>query len=158
MFRPYTVTLFGHRQLPDARLVERWLEEVVLELLRTHDQVDFLLGRNGDFDLLAASVIRRVRREYGDCRSTLTLVLPYMTAEYRDNEAAFDDYYDAVEVLPAPPGLPRRCCIPQRNRAMIDRADAVIACVMHRGGAFDALQYAQTRALRTICFPDMACG
>ena len=144
MYKPYTVALFGHRQLFNARLVEERLAETVLTLLRTHGEVEFLLGRNGDFDLLAASVIRRVRREYGDTRSTLTLVLPYMTAEYRDNEQSFLDYYDEVEIFPAPLGMPAKACFSQRNRSMVDRADQVLAFVeQERGGAYDAVEYAR---------------
>ena len=144
MYKPYTVALFGHRRIDNARLVEEQLEEAVLELLRTHGEVAFLLGRNGDFDLLAASVIRRVRREYGDTRSTLTLVLPYMTAEYRDNEESFLDYYDEVEIFPAPLGMPAKACFSQRNRSMVDRADQVLAFVeQERGGAYDAVEYAR---------------
>ena len=134
MFRPYTIALFGHRRLDNALLTERRLEERIRELLRTHAQVDFLLGRNGEFDLLAASVIRRVRRDFDERSAALILVLPYLTAEFRDNEAEFLRYYDAVEVFSAPPGLPHRACIPLRNRAMINRADAVICSVDHPGG------------------------
>ena len=144
MFRPYTVALFGHRQLAHALQVEQRLEEALRELLRTHAQVDFLLGRNGEFDLLAASVIRRVRRDFGERSATLTLILPYLTAEFRDNEAGFTRYYDAVEVFPAPPGLPQRACIPLRNRMMVERADAILCCVEHpRGGAYEAALYAR---------------
>lgn len=144
MFRPYTVALFGHRQLDHALQVEQRLEECVRELLRTHAQVDFLLGRNGEFDLLAASVIRRVRRDFDERSAVLILVLPYLTAGYRDNEAEFHRYYDSVEVFPAPPGLPQRACIPLRNRMMVERADAVICGVEHpRGGAYEAALYAR---------------
>ena len=150
MYKPYTVAFFGHRYLTNARQVEQRLEATVLELLRTHSQVDFLVGRNGEFDLLAASVVRRVRREYGDLRSTLTLVLPYMTAEYRNNEAEFHRYYDRVEVFAAPPGLPAQACIPLRNREMVNLADAVVCCVEHPGGAADALAFARAKGLREI--------
>lgn len=158
MYKPYTVALFGHRRIDNARLVEEALEEAVLTLLREQDDVAFLLGRNGDFDLLAASVIRRVRRECGYTRSPLTLMLPYMTAEYRDNEQSFLDYYDEVEVYPAPLGTPPRACIPLRNQAMIDRADAVLAYVTHEGGgAYEALQHARAASRRVILLPDADC-
>lgn len=144
MFRPYTVALFGHRQLDNARQMEQRLEALIHELLRTHVQVDFLLGRNGEFDLLAASVIRRIRRDFGEHSATLTLVLPYLTSEYRDNEAEFHRYYDEVEISPTLPGTPPRARIPMRNRAMIDRADAVICGIDHPGGgAYDAALYTQ---------------
>ena len=146
MFRPYTVALFGHRQLDNALQVEQRLEDLLRDLLRTHAQVNFLIGRNGEFDLLAASVIRHVRRDFDERSAALILVLPYLTAEFRDNEAEFLRYYDAVEVFPAPPGLPHRACIPLRNRAMIDHADAVICCLDHTGGgACEAAAYAQSQ-------------
>lgn len=151
MFRPYTVALFGHRQLTNALQVEQRLEGLISDLLRTHVQVDFLLGRNGEFDLLAASVIRRVRRDFGMHSAIMTLVLPYLTAEYRDNEAEFHRYYDAVEIAPLPPGLPPRARIPRRNRAMIDRADAVICCIDHpEGGAYEAARYAREQERQVL--------
>lgn len=153
MFRPYTIALFGHRRLDNALQVEQRLEDLLRDLLRAHAQVDFLIGRNGEFDLLAASVIRRVRRDFDARSAALILVLPYLTAEFRDNEAEFLRYYDAAEVFPAPPGLPQRACIPLRNRAMIDRADAVICDVDHPGGgACDAALYAreQKRTLHLV--------
>ena len=146
MFRPYTVALFGHRRLDNALLTERRLEERIRELLRTHAQVDFLLGRNGEFDLLAASVIRRVRRDFDERSAALILVLPYLTAEFRDNEADLLRYYDAVEVFSAPSGLPPRARFPLRNRAMVDRSDFVLFSVDHpHGGAYEAVQYARTQ-------------
>lgn len=157
MFRPYTVALFGHRHLDNALRTEQRLEALICDLLRTHPQVDFLLGRNGEFDLLAASVIRRVRRDFGVNAGTLTLVLPYPTAEFRDNEAEFLRYYDEIEVFPAPPGLPQRACIPLRNRAMADRADAVI-CALDRptGGAWEAAVYARAQE-RVLHFVGTLC-
>ena len=145
MYKPYTVAFFGHRRLEQSMQVEQRLEVLVLDLLRQHDEVAFLVGRNGDFDILAASVVRRMRAACGDRRSTLTLVLPYMTAEYRDNEEAFNRYYDAVEIFPAPPGMPHRACIPLRNRAMIDQSDAIIRYAEHPGGALEAVEYARAQ-------------
>ena len=146
MFHPYTVALFGHRQLDNALQVEQRLEGLLRKLLCTHAQVDFLIGRNGEFDLLAASVIRRVRRDFDARGAALILILPYLTAEFRDNEAEFLRYYDSIEVFPTPPGRPQRACIPLRNRAMIDRADAVICCLDRAsGGSYEAAAYALTR-------------
>ncbi len=145
MYKPYTVAFFGHRRLEQSTQVEQRLEELVLDLLRQHDEVTFLVGRNGDFDVLAASVVRRIRAAYGDRRSTLILVLPYMTAEYRDNEEAFSRYYDDVEIFPAPPGMPHRACIPLRNHAMINQSDAIICYAEHPGGALEALKYARAQ-------------
>lgn len=151
MYKPYTVTFFGHRRLSNMRQIEQRLEEIVLTLLREHEDIDFLVGRNGDFDQLAASAVRRVREAYGANRATLTLILPYMTAAFRDNEDEFLRYYNSAEVFPCPPGTPSRACIPLRNRGMVDRADAVVCCVEHPcGGAWEALMYARTQRRRII--------
>ncbi|MBQ8909989.1 MAG: hypothetical protein IJY91_02990 [Oscillospiraceae bacterium] len=49
------------------------MEKVVRNLLREKQYVEFLVGRDGDFDLLVASVIRQCKRE---CRSG-TMILKY---------------------------------------------------------------------------------
>lgn len=151
MYKPYTVVFFGHRRVTNFKQVEQQLEEIILSLLQENEDIDFLVGRNGDFDQLAASAVRRVREEYGADRASLTLVLPYMTAEYRNNEAEFHRYYNNVEVFPCPPGIPPRACFPLRNRSMVDRADAVVYCVEHpSGGACEALLYARALGRRII--------
>ena len=73
----YNVCLFGHRQINDLRRIDDRLEAIVRELIKTKEYVVFYIGRNGEFDEYAASVIKRVQREYGKENSELTLVLPY---------------------------------------------------------------------------------
>lgn len=121
LYKPYTVVLFGHRQLANALQLEQQLEGIVRDWLRTHAQVNFLLGRNGEFDLLAASVIRRVRRDFGERSAHLTLLLPYPTSEYRDNGAEFHRYSDEVAIFAALPSTPAKACIPLHNRAISTR-------------------------------------
>ena len=59
-----TVTFFGHRRLDDFRKVERLLKKHVTELLDEKEYVDFLVGRNGDFDCLVCSLLRDLKKEY----------------------------------------------------------------------------------------------
>ena len=68
MLEIYTVSLFGHREVPYDPEMEEKLEQTILHLLQTHSYVSFLVGREGAFDLLAAAVIHRVRKEWGDHR------------------------------------------------------------------------------------------
>ena len=72
------------------------------------------------------------------------LVLPYMTAEFRENEASFLEYYDEVEVSSAAEGVHFKSAMQTRNREMVDRADLVVFCVDHAsGGAYQTLKYAK---------------
>ena len=139
----FTVSLFGHRQLSDPLRVEAALEDIIRPLLAGKEYVEFLIGRSGEFDLLAASVIRRCKRQYRDDNSSLTLVLPYMTAEYRNNEESFCRYYDGVLICGDSAGKHFKSAYSIRNRSMIDHSDLAIFFVEHpSGGAFQALRYA----------------
>ena len=90
----YTVSFFGHRYIEQGALIEERLDTMLHDLITQKEYVEFLIGRDGEFDLLASSVIKRCIKKYGRGNTSLVLVLPYMRAEYRDNEAAFLDYYD----------------------------------------------------------------
>ena len=59
----FTVSLFGHREIDDLRRVENRLVPRIREIIRTKPYVVFLIGRNGDFDIYAASVVKRVQKE-----------------------------------------------------------------------------------------------
>ena len=78
-------------------LIENW-KQSVRALLSEHEYVDFLVGRDGEFDQFASSAVLRVRKQYRDDNSSLILVLPYAKAEYLNNEDSFHDYYSDVEI------------------------------------------------------------
>ena len=139
----YTVSFFGHRQIENALTVENRLESIIRNLLIEKTYVEFLVGRNGEFDLLATSTVRRSKRAVRDDNSSLVLVLPYLTAEYTNDQASFDRYYDEVEVSSAAAQGHFKAAIQTRNREMIDRSDLVLCCIQHRsGGAYQSVQYA----------------
>lgn len=147
----YTVSLFGHRQIDDPFFVERVLEIMVRQLLAEKEYVEFLVGRDGEFDLLAASVIKRCRRAVGEENSALIWMLPYPTAEYRDHEEEYLNYYDAVEVSQNAAGAHFKSAMQIRNREMVDRSDLVIFCVEHqKGGAYQSIRYAEKQGVPFI--------
>lgn len=147
----YTVSLFGHRQIDDPFSVERVLEIMVRQLLAEKEYVEFLVGRDGEFDLLAASVIKRCRRAVGEENSALIWMLPYPTAEYRDHEEEYLNYYDAVEVSQNAAGAHFKSAMQIRNREMVDRSDLVIFCVEHqKGGAYQSMRYAEKQGVPFI--------
>lgn len=82
----YTVSFFGHREIERPSEIEARLERLLQDLVTKKEYVEFLIGRDGGFDMLASSVIRRTIKKYGCGNTSFVLVLPYMKAEYRDNE------------------------------------------------------------------------
>ena len=139
----YTVSFFGHREIENALEVERKLEAKITELIQTKQYIEFLVGREGEFDILAASVVKRVKKQmdYGNC--SLIWVLPYIKAEFRDNKKNFLEYYDDVEVCEQSSKAHFKSAMQIRNRAMVDRSDLVICCIQHKsGGAYKTVQYA----------------
>ena len=74
----------------------------------------------------------------------LVLVLPYMRAEYRNNEKSYLDYYDEVEICEESAKAHYKSAIQVRNRNMVDRSDLVVCCIQHKsGGAYKTVRYAR---------------
>ena len=73
-----TVCFFGYREIYNLFELEEKLEEHIRILLESKEYVEFLVGRNGEFDQLVSSTVRRVKRNYRDDNSALVLVLPYL--------------------------------------------------------------------------------
>ena len=65
----FAVSFFGHRQVDDPFLIERQLESIIRELLLTKEYVEFLVGRDGEFDQLVSSTVRRCKRTIRDDNS-----------------------------------------------------------------------------------------
>lgn len=143
MLNIYTVAFFGHRYIDNPFLIEERLEEQIYKLLSEHEYVDFLVGRNGDFDRYVSSTVLRVRKRYRDDNSSLILMLPYPTAEYLNNEESFHNYYTEVEISYAASKAHPKSAIQIRNREMVDRADLILCCIeREEGGAWQTVQYA----------------
>lgn len=135
----FTVSLFGHRTIDDLRQLDNQLTPIIRELLCKPIYIAFLIGRNGEFDEYAASVIKRTQKELNRDNSDITLVLPYAVANTDDYEA----YYHGIIIPEHLHGIHPKSAITARNRWMIERSDLVIAYVAHnQGGAYTAMKYA----------------
>lgn len=155
MLNIYTVSFFGHRSIERASEVENRFDKLLHELIAQKEYVEFLIGRDGEFDLLASAAIKRAVREYGYGNTHFTLVLPYMKAEYRDNEKEYLDYYDEVEVCAESADAHPKAAIQIRNRKMVDRSDLVVCCIQHKsGGAYKTMQYAEKQGKSIINLAD----
>ena len=150
----YTVSLFGHRRIDDFRRLDERLEKIVKDLINSFEFVEFLIGRNGDFDEYAASVIKRTQKCMGYERCALTLVLPYPVS----NIEYFRGYYDSVIIPEELYGIHPKSAITERNKYMVDRSD-IVAVWRQRasGGAFAAEKYARSKGKRIVNILEKQC-
>ena len=140
----FTVSFFGHRMVDNALGIENRLEQLIRTLLREHEYVEFLVGRDGEFDQIVSSTIRRCKRTVRDDNSSHVWVLPYPTADFRDNEEAYRDYYDEIEICRTSAGGHFKCAHQTRNREMVARSQLTVFCIQHEsGGAWQTMKYAK---------------
>ena len=139
----FTVAFVGHRRIDRFFDAEERTESLVKRLLLEHEYVDFLVGRDGDFDQIVASAVRRAKEHIRDDNSSLIWVMAYPKAEYANNEQAFDAYYDEVEVCDESAHGHFKAAIQTRNHKMVDHADLLVCYVENNsGGAYQTMQYA----------------
>lgn len=151
MLNVYSVAFFGHRHIENVFEVTQKLQRVIRELMSENEYVEFLVGRNGEFDVLSASGVKTAKKEYRNDNSSLCLILPYTTAEVRDNRKAFYDYFDEIEVCKEAEEAHRKASITIRNRKMAERANCIICYIDHKsGGAYAAVKYAEKLGKKII--------
>ena len=85
----YTVSFFGHRYVEKPSEIEKLLDKLLHDIIIQKEYVEFLIGQDSDFDLLASAAIKRAIQKYGYGNTSFILVLPYIKAEYRNNEQRY---------------------------------------------------------------------
>lgn len=139
------VTFCGHREIEQTTEVEEWLQTVIHGLIE-QGATTFYLGGYGAFDGLAASVLRKEKKNHPWIE--LILVLAYLNG--RQDAAGYDG-----SVYPELEKIPRRFAILHRNRWMVQSADVVVAYVLHDwGGAATTLRYAKQKRKRIISYSE----
>ncbi len=129
----------GHREA-DERLLPRL--ELEIEQLITEENVRyFYVGGYGGFDGVAASAVKKAKRQHPNI--TLMLVLPYHPAERPiEKPPGYDGTY-------YPEGLektPRPFAIVKANQLMVDSCDWLVCYVRHgASNSRNLLEYAQRR-------------
>lgn len=141
----YRVSMIGHRVVEDYGIEEK-LYELFWELLRTKEYVEFYLGRNGDFDILAASVIKRLHKNYRDDNSVMILVLPYPVKDYE----YYNDYYDEIIIPDELHGVHPKAAITERNRWIVANSDMLIAYIRNKSGGTATCVRMAERLRRTV--------
>ena len=136
----FRVALFGHRYLDSLRIIEDRLTPIIKDLIWKKQFVEFYIGRNGEFDEFAASVLKRVRIDVDLSNTALILVLPYNSAKIED----YEKYYDEITIPDVLWNLHPKGAIKKKNEWMVEQADLVIGYVeREEGGAYTALKYAK---------------
>lgn len=147
----FTVSFFGHRLIENPLCIEQQLETIIRKLLQEKEYVEFLVGRDGEFDQLVSPAIRRCKRTVRSDNSAHVWVLPYPTAEFRDNEDTFRAYYDEIEICAVASGGHFKGAHQRRNRHMVDRSDLVVFYVRREGGgAWQTMRYAEKQGAACI--------
>ena len=151
----YTISFFGHRDAQGMSEIENHLENLLRFLITEHEYVEFLIGREGDFDIFAASVIKRAIRKYSRKNTSFVLVMPYPKAEFINNKQYYLDYYDEIEICTESARSHFKSAIQTRNNYMIDRSNLVVCYIQREsGGAYKALQYAKKHNCKVINLAD----
>ena len=139
----YTVSFFGHRYIDKIRIIEDRLDELIRSLLTEHEYVEFLVGKDGDFDQIVSSAVKRAKRNYRDDNSALVWCLPYPTAALNLNMQSYRAYYDEINVYNPDENIHPKAAHQARNRDMVDRSDLVVFYVEHEyGGTWQTMKYA----------------
>ena len=143
----YRIAMFGHRDFYAHRQLEERLIPLLRDLIRKKKFIEIYMGRDGEFDPYAATLVKRVQRDYDDYHAIeFNLVLPYP----KKDMDAFEKYYDRLNIpISAHPKL----AITKRNEWMVEQADLIL-CYIEResGGAYKAVQYAQKMGKKVINF------
>ena len=158
-FEIYTVTFFGHRHIERLNQTMERLESLLRHIIDEHKYVEFLVGRDGDFDQAVSSTIHRLKRNYRSDNSSHIWVMPYMTAEYTENQKCYDEYYDEVEICEESAAAHFKAAYLIRNKYMADRAELVICMIDHAsGGAYSAVSYAKKLGKKIINLGELPYG
>lgn len=138
-----TCFFIGHRDAPKSLAPE--LDALVERHITEYSVVEFVVGRYGLFDALAASAVMGAKKRHPDVR--LIYLRPYHPAERtKETPCGFDGSF-------YPPGMenvPKKLAIVRANRYMVDNSDFLIAYVRHPGNARGLVEYARSREHRGL--------
>lgn len=114
-----TCFFIGHRDAPES-IYERLLEAVKRHISE-YGMTDFVVGRYGNFDRLAARAVMEAKQHHSDV--SLTLLMPY----YRADANPLPDGFDGSVFPYGLETVPKRAAILRANLYMIHHCDYLIA-------------------------------
>ena len=143
----YRIAFIGHREIHGHYRLEEEIEKIVKDKLYEKEYVEFYVGRNGDFDISAASAIKRTQKNVESHNNSLVLVQPYPMK----NDEYCEKFYDEV-YYPLDSNVHPKAAIMKRNKWMIENAQLLIAFVEEdrKGGALTTLKYAEKQGVEIV--------
>ena len=148
------IAFIGHRNI--AKQIK--LRTLLLQTIKS--EIDngcnfFTMGTHGDFDDLALSACKELRRNFPNIEIEVVITSIH-TIQPRINErfeTKITPYYDVKTVLYEIEEVHYKRQITESNKIMIDSCDTLICYVdenKKQSGALTALKYAKTKGLRII--------
>ena len=148
-----TICFLGHRQFSARDLRERLLNEIKNNISLNED-VLFLMGRHGEFDSLALSVCRELRKEYSKVKITVVFTSLAILRKTEEEMYSVADMYDDVETMIYNIEEEHfKNQIVSSNKQMVDDSDIIICYVdfeKRQSGAKIAVKYAQKQNKKVI--------
>ncbi len=146
-----TITFFGHREVFSRNIKERLKVEIKKHL---DEDIHCIIGTHGEFDRLALSVCRELRRSHLNIKITVVFTTLNVLQRGKNQLLSRADLYNDVETLIydiEEEYFKRQIIV--SNRRMVDDSDMVICYVdtkRYRSGAKKAVKYAEKQGKRVI--------
>lgn len=137
-----TCFFIGHRETPDALFPQIAAE--IERHITEYGVTDFVVGRYGHFDALAARCVKEAKERHPEV--TLMLLLPYHPYE---RPVPTPPGFDGTFYPPGMENVPKRAAIIRANRWMVEHSEYLIACAWHpASNAYNLVEYARRYAKR----------
>jgi len=138
----------GHRETSEE--IYPALYKAVEKHITEYGVTEFIVGKYGNFDRLAAKAVIKAKAKYPDIK--LSLLTPYHPAiRSIKKPSGFDDIYFPEGMEKVPP----KAAIIRANRYVVDHVDYLIAYAWHpASNAQDLVEYAIKKAfIRVTVLP-----
>lgn len=131
--------------------VEQYKEKLLqtlTALIENMGVTHFYSGYRGDFDRFCSNTVYELKSKYPFIKNTM--VLSYIPNKEFVMPECFDDSIYLLER-----SVPKRLAIIETNKCLVDKADYIVAgVILHGGGAYTALEYANKRKKPIISLID----
>lgn len=135
------VSFFGHKNTPST--VKPLLEKTVQQLIKENDEITFLVGTHGSFDLMAQSILKEAAERYPGV--ACYIVLSYLPMGNNEQYELPTLYPEGIEFVP------KRFAISFSNNYMVNECDTVVCYISHDwGGAAQFVEKAKKKGRAII--------
>lgn len=114
-------TFIGHKDTPNS--IEPILEATIRDLIKNKGVDTFFIGTHGNFDIMAQTVLKRLKSEYPHVN--YTIVFAYLTNKKQTADYTNPLFPDGLEKVPP------KFAIDRRNKWMIKSSDYLICYIRH---------------------------